>query len=89
MDPIHPMVLNQHGSLFLTRPTLAHYIATREELLWRAGDLFEWIRRGELSVRIGAEFPLDKVGEAHDALEGRRTTGKVLIRVADNDLSAH
>ncbi len=81
VDPIHPMLLNQKGSLFLTRPMLAHYIATRDELLWRAGDLFEWIRKGELSVRIGAEFPLDKVADAHDALEGRRTTGKLLIRV--------
>jgi len=81
VDPIDPQVLNRKGSLYLTRPTLAHYIATRDELLWRANDLFEWIESGELSVRIGAEFALDQVAAAHDALEGRQTTGKVVIRV--------
>ena len=73
------MLLNQKGSLFFTRPTLAHYIATREELLARSGDLFEWIRNGDLKVRIGAEFPLEKCAAAHDALEGRTTTGKVVL----------
>jgi NADPH2:quinone reductase len=81
--PIDPQLLNQKGSLFLTRPTLAHYIATREELLSRAGELFAWIGRGELNVRIGAEYPLSAVGDAHEALEGRLTTGKVLLDVAD------
>ena len=80
--PLDPQVLNSRGSLFLTRPTLAHYAATREELLWRTGDLFGWMERGELSVRVGAEFPLAEVGAAHAALEGRRTTGKVLLTVA-------
>lgn len=80
--PLDPQALNSRGSLFLTRPTLAHYAATREELLWRAGDLFSWMERGELSVRVGAEFPLADVGAAHSALEGRRTTGKVLLSVA-------
>ena len=79
--PLDPLLLSQKGSLFLTRPTLAHYIATREELLSRSGDLFEWIGRGELSVRVGAEFPLSEAADAHRALEGRRTTGKVLLRV--------
>ena len=79
--PLDPQVLNQKGSLFLTRPTLAHYVATREELLWRAKDLFDWIGRGELSVTIGAEYPLADVAEAHRALEGRRTTGKVVLRI--------
>jgi NADPH2:quinone reductase len=78
---IDPQLLNQKGSLFLTRPKLADYVATREELLRRAGDLFEWIRRGELNVRIGAEFPLEQAAAAHDALEGRRTTGKVLLDI--------
>jgi len=81
VDPIDPQILNRKGSLYLTRPTLAHYVASRDELLWRAGDLFEWIESGELNVRIGAEFPLDQVAAAHDALEGRQTTGKVVIRV--------
>jgi NADPH:quinone reductase len=79
--PVDPQLLNQKGSLFLTRPTLGHYVATRDELLWRAGELFAWIAAGELSVRIGAEFPLADAAEAHRALEGRRTTGKVLLRV--------
>jgi NADPH2:quinone reductase len=79
--PLDPQLLNQKGSVFLTRPTHGHYVATRDELLWRARELFEWIGRGELSVRIGAEFPLSDVGEAHRALEGRRTTGKVLLDV--------
>lgn len=80
--PLDPLLLSQKGSLFLTRPTLAHYIATREELLSRSGDLFDWIGRGALTVRIGAEFPLSQAADAHRALEGRQTTGKVLLRVA-------
>jgi NADPH:quinone reductase len=79
--PIDPQILNQKGSLYLTRPTLGHYIATREELLARTGDLFGWIAAGQLSVRVGAEFPLGEVQAAHRALEGRQTTGKVLLRV--------
>jgi NADPH2:quinone reductase len=79
--PLDPQVLNQKGSLFLTRPTLHHYTAARDELLWRAKELFDWIGRGELSVRIGAEYPLAKVADAHRALEGRQTTGKVVLRV--------
>jgi len=82
VDPIDPQVLNQKGSLFLTRPTLGHYIATREELLERAGDLFAWIAAGELSVRVGAEYELAEAAEAQRALEARRTTGKVLLRVS-------
>src|SRR5688500_16411375 len=77
--PIDPQVLNQKGSLFLTRPTLGHYVAARTELLERASDLFDWVARGELSVRIGAEFPLVDAADAHRALEGRRMTGKVIL----------
>lgn len=77
--PIDPQLLSQKGSLFLTRPTLWQYIATRDELLWRAGELFAWIAKGELRVRVGAEYPLADAAEAHRALEGRRTTGKVLL----------
>ena len=83
VEPIDPQLLNQKGSLFLTRPSLWPYVATREELLWRAGELFAWIGAGELSVRVGAEFALTDAAEAHRALEGRRTTGKVLLRVGD------
>ena len=78
--PLDPQLLNQKGSLFLSRPTLQHYTATRAELLGRAKDLFEWMGRGELSVRIGAEYALADVAEAHRALEGRRTTGKIVLR---------
>lgn len=79
-DPVNPQLLNQKGSLFLTRPTLQHYVASREELLWRARDLFDWIGRGELTVRIGGEHALTDVAGAHRALEGRRTTGKLVLR---------
>jgi len=81
VGPIDPQILNQKGSLFLTRPSLGHYIATRDELLWRAGELFGWMAAGELSVRVGAEYPLADAAEAHRALEGRRTAGKVLLRL--------
>lgn len=77
--PIDPQLLNQKGSLFLTRPSLGHYVATSAELRARAGELFAWIAAGELAVRVGAEFPLGAAAEAHRALEGRRTTGKVLL----------
>lgn len=80
VQPIDPQLLSQKGSLFLTRPTLGHYVATREELLARSRDVFTWIGAGELNVRIGAEFALGDVADAHRALEGRRTTGKVLLR---------
>lgn len=79
VPPLDPQVLNRKGSLFLTRPTLHHYTATRKELLWRAGEVFEAIREGWLRVRIGAEFPLEGAKEAHEALEGRQTVGKVLL----------
>ena len=76
---IDPQILNAKGSLFLTRPSLFHYIATREELQQRAGELFGWIRDGKLKLRMEFEFPLKDVGQAHRALEGRKTTGKVLL----------
>lgn len=74
-----PALLAQKGSLFLTRPSLAQYAATREELLWRAGELFNWIKAGELKLRIEKTFPLAEAAEAHRQLEGRKTTGKVLL----------
>jgi NADPH2:quinone reductase len=74
-----PALLAQKGSLFLTRPSLAQYAATREELLWRAGELFDWIKAGELKLRIETTFPLADAAEAHRQLEGRKTTGKVLL----------
>src|SRR5256714_7282144 len=77
--PFDPQVLSQKGSLFLTRPTLAHYILTRAELLARAGEVLGWIKSGRLKIRIGHEFPLAQAAEAHRQLEGRKTTGKVLL----------
>jgi len=74
-----PLVLSQKGSLYFTRPTLAHYTQTTDELRSRTDDLFRWLAAGELRVRIGATFPLADAAEAHRALEGRRTTGKVLL----------
>lgn len=79
VPPMDPQTLNAKGSLFLTRPTLGSYTRTREELDWRAGDVFGWIAEGALSVRVGARFALSEAAEAHRALEGRRTTGKVLL----------
>ena len=76
---IDPQILNTKGSLFLTRPSLNAYIATREELMQRAGDLFGWIRDGRLKLRMEFEFPLKDAADAHRALEGRKTTGKVLL----------
>jgi NADPH:quinone reductase len=78
--PLDPQLLNQKGSLYLTRPTLHHYTSSREELLWRAREIFTWVASAELTLRIGAEYPLRAAAEAHRALEGRRTTGKVLLR---------
>jgi NADPH2:quinone reductase len=76
---IDPGILNAKGSLFLTRPSLNHHIASREELLSRAGDVLGWIRDGKLKLRMEFDFPLKDAAEAHRALEGRRTTGKVLL----------
>ena len=75
MDPIRLMA----GSLYLTRPTLKDYVRTRGELERRAGDVFGWVARGELHVRVGASYRLEDAAQAHRDLEGRRTTGKVLL----------
>lgn len=79
VGPFDPALLAQRGSLFLTRPSLAQYAASREELLWRAGEVLEWIAAGELKLRIDRTFPLNEAAKAHTELEGRRTTGKVLL----------
>jgi NADPH2:quinone reductase len=81
VPPVDPQVLNSKGSLYLTRPTIKHYQATREELLGRTQDLFQWIERGSLSVRIDRTYGLGDAAEAHRALESRETTGKVLLAV--------
>lgn len=79
IEPFDPALLAQKGSLFLTRPSLFHYTLTREELLWRATDIFNWIESGQLKLRIDRTYPLAEAAEAHRALEGRETTGKVLL----------
>ena len=79
VPPFDPAILNAKGSLYLTRPSLFHYIATRDELATRAADVLGWIRDGKLKLRIEHEYPLSEAAEAHRALEGRRTTGKVLL----------
>jgi NADPH:quinone reductase len=79
VPPVDPQVLNQKGSLFLTRPKLADHVADREELLWRAGEVLGQVARGELDVRIGGRYPLADAAQAHEDLTGRRTTGKLLL----------
>ncbi|MGO1316054.1 MAG: quinone oxidoreductase family protein [Cellulomonadaceae bacterium] len=79
VPPVDPQRLNAAGSVFVTRPTLGDYTATREELVWRAEELFGAVRAGTLDVRIGLELPLAEAAEAHRALEGRATTGKVVL----------
>ena len=77
--PFDPNILNGKGSLFLTRPSLGHYLLSREELLWRAGDLLQWIDAGKLRLRIERSYPLAEAGAAHRDLESRRTAGKLLL----------
>ncbi|MFC4009169.1 quinone oxidoreductase family protein [Nonomuraea purpurea] len=79
VPPLDPQVLNQRGSLFLTRPSLVHYIAERAELLQRASDLFGWIAEGKLAINVSHRYPLAEAGRAHEDLAGRRTTGKLLL----------
>jgi len=79
VEPISPQLLNQKGSLFLTRPVLGHYLLTNDELAWRAGDLFAWMAAGELKVRIDTTFALKDAADAHRYIEARETKGKVLI----------
>jgi NADPH:quinone reductase len=77
--PVDPQILNAKGSLFLTRPTLVNYIATREELLQRTSEVLGWIKEGTLKIRVDKTFPLAEAAEAHRYLEGRHTKGKVLL----------
>jgi NADPH2:quinone reductase len=79
VPPFDPQVLNSKGSLYLTRPTVLHYVASREELLARANDLFQWIQRGKVTVRVDRTYPLADVAAGHTALESRETKGKVLL----------
>jgi NADPH2:quinone reductase len=74
-----PAKLAAKGSLFLTRPSLVHYTRERDELLRRANDIFNWTASGKLKLRIEKTFRLEEAAEAHRQLEGRKTTGKVLL----------
>ncbi|HZC18808.1 MAG TPA: quinone oxidoreductase, partial [Rubrobacteraceae bacterium] len=79
VEPLDLQVLNQKGGLYITRPALAQYTATREELLWRAESLFSWIGQNNLRVRIGGTYKLSDAARAHKDLEGRRTSGKLIL----------
>jgi NADPH2:quinone reductase len=79
VPPLDLQVLNARGSLFVTRPSLNHHIASREELLQRSGDVLGWIRDGKIKLRVEHQYPLAQAAEAHRALEGRKTTGKILL----------
>ena len=82
VPPIDAQILNTRGSLFLTRPSLAHHLLTREELLWRAGDVFTAMERGQLVLKVDHVFPLAEAAESHRALESRSTTGKLLLKMS-------
>lgn len=79
VPPLDPAILNTKGSLFLTRPSLAHYCATRDELLWRAGDVLQWVASGKVKLAIERIYPLAEAAQAHRDLESRATAGKLLL----------
>lgn len=79
VPPVDLQVLNHKGGLYATRPSLAQYTATREELLWRAESVLSWIGNGNLDIRIGGAYPLKDARQAHEDLQGRRTTGKLIL----------
>jgi NADPH2:quinone reductase len=80
VPPFELNTLNPKGSLYVTRPSLPHYTATREELLWRSGDILRWVAEGRLKVRLDQVFPLREAAKAQQALEGRKTAGKVILQ---------
>jgi NADPH2:quinone reductase len=81
IEPFDTRGLTQKGSLFLARPTLNTHISSPEELAWRAGDIFRWIGEGKLQLRIDKEYPLSEAAQAHRDIEGRKTTGKLLLAI--------
>jgi NADPH:quinone reductase len=82
VPPFDPTTLNSKGSLYLTRPSLGHYAANRDELLWRAGDVLNWVETGKLKVRIDRTYPLAEAAQAHRDLESRKTAGKLVLSIA-------
>jgi NADPH2:quinone reductase len=83
VPPFDPAILNAKGSLFLTRPTLAHHLLDRKELLWRVSDVFGYIASGAVKVRESGIYPLAEAASAHEVLEGRRTLGKLLLKIGN------
>jgi NADPH2:quinone reductase len=81
IPPFDTRVLATKGSLFLTRVGLASHLLTRDELLWRAGDVFDWVAGGRLELRLGGTYPLSDAAAAHRDLESRRTTGKLVLAI--------
>jgi NADPH2:quinone reductase len=81
VPPVDPATLASRGSLFLTRPSLAHYVATRDELLWRSREVFAAVAAGVLRPRIGGTYPLTRAADAHRDLESRRTVGKLVLTI--------
>lgn len=81
VPPFDPGILNTKGSLFLTRPSLAHHLLTREELLWRAGDVLNAVAAGTLKLRVDKTYPLAEVAQAHRDLESRKTIGKLVVTI--------
>jgi NADPH2:quinone reductase len=81
VDPISPLLLSQKGSLYLTRPTLFHYIATREQLEKSAGELFSMVESGKVKIEVKQRFPLKDAAEAHRQLEARKTTGSTILTI--------
>jgi NADPH2:quinone reductase len=79
VPPFDPNILNAKGSFFLTRPSLAHHVLTRAELLWRAGQVLDWVSSGALRMRVDRAYSFAEAAQAHRDLEGRRTTGKILL----------
>lgn len=79
VEPLDPIVLNSKGSLYVTRPTLAHYVQTREELEWRAGEMLGWVVDGSLKVRMEHTYPLSEARQALMDIVSRKTTGKLLL----------
>jgi NADPH:quinone reductase len=84
VPPLDPTILNARGSLFLTRPSLAHHLLDRQEFLWRAGEVFKYVASGTLKVRISGTYPLSDAAAAHRDLEGRKTSGKLLLKIGDS-----
>jgi len=81
VEPISPLLLSQKGSLFLTRPTLFHYVATREQLERSAGELFQMVESGKVKIEVKQRFPLEHAAEAHRQLEARKTTGSTILTI--------